>query len=70
MAGEPSIVLADEPTAALDPENAANAVALLQEICKERGAALLLTSHDPSLESAFEHVIRFAELAGVETHAS
>lgn len=70
VAGEPSIVLADEPTAALDPENAANAVALLQEICKERGAALLLTSHDPSLESAFEHVIRFSELVGVETHAS
>ncbi len=70
VAGEPSIVLADEPTAALDPEHAANAVGLLQEICRERGAALLLTSHDPSLEAAFERVTRFSDLARVEARSS
>lgn len=70
VAGEPSIVLADEPTAALDPEHAANAVELLQEICRERGAALLLTSHDPSLEAAFNRVIRFSNLARVEEPSS
>ncbi|NCF40908.1 MAG: ABC transporter ATP-binding protein, partial [Planctomycetia bacterium] len=64
------IVLADEPTAALDPEHAANAVELLQEICRERGAALLLTSHDPSLEAAFNRVIRFSNLARVEEPSS
>ena len=70
LAGEPSIVLADEPTAALDPEHAENAIALLQEICRERGAALLLTSHDPSLESSFERVIRFSDLARSEESTS
>jgi putative ABC transport system ATP-binding protein len=57
------VVFADEPTAALDPENAANAVSLLKDICRERNAALLLTSHDPGLESAFSRVVRFEELA-------
>ena len=70
LAGEPSIILADEPTAALDPEHAENAIALLQEICRERGAALLLTSHDPSLESSFERVIRFSDLARSEESTS
>lgn len=70
VAGDPAIVLADEPTAALDPEHAANAVDLLQEICRERGAALLLTSHDPTLEAAFERVIRFSDLARKEEYAS
>ena len=63
LVGNPAVVFADEPTAALDPENAATAVSLLKEICRERNAALLLTSHDPGLESAFSRVIRFDELA-------
>ena len=62
VAGDPAIVLADEPTAALDPDHAANAVRLLQDVCRERGAALLLTSHDPTLEPAFERVVRFSDL--------
>jgi putative ABC transport system ATP-binding protein len=63
LVGGPAVVFADEPTAALDPENAANAVSLLKDICRERNAALLLTSHDPGLESAFSRVVRFEELA-------
>ena len=63
LVGNPSVVLADEPTAALDPENAVTAVELLKDVCRECNAALLLTSHDPGLEGAFSRVVRFAELA-------
>ena len=49
----PTLVLADEPTASLDPENALNAVRVLRDACREQGAALLVVSHDPSLEAHF-----------------
>lgn len=56
LACRPTLVLADEPTASLDPENAANAIRVLRDACREQGAALLIVSHDPSLESHFSRV--------------
>ena len=53
LAGRPALVLADEPTASLDPENAAAAIDLIQDACRADGAALLCTSHDPSLRARF-----------------
>ena len=57
LACRPTLVLADEPTASLDPANAATAIALLQRACRDHGAALLCTSHDPSLRAHFSRVI-------------
>jgi putative ABC transport system ATP-binding protein len=54
MVCEPVLVLADEPTASLDPENAEIAIELIQDICRKRNAALLCASHDPSLSRRFE----------------
>ncbi|MCH8509376.1 MAG: ABC transporter ATP-binding protein [Phycisphaerales bacterium] len=54
LACRPTLVLADEPTASLDPENAAEAVGLLKEACRESGAALLCVTHDPSLVGSFD----------------
>ncbi len=42
----PTVVIADEPTAALDPDNAAGAMALLHEAVTESGSALIVSSHD------------------------
>lgn len=56
LAARPRLVLADEPTASLDPENATNAIELIRETCREEGAALLCTSHDPSLRTAFDRI--------------
>ncbi|MEQ8770265.1 MAG: ABC transporter ATP-binding protein [Phycisphaerales bacterium] len=50
----PALVLADEPTASLDPEAAAVAMDLMQNACREHGAALLCVSHDPAMASRFE----------------
>jgi ABC-type lipoprotein export system ATPase subunit len=51
-----ALVLADEPTASLDPENSATAMDLIQSACRADGAALLCTSHDPTLRARFARV--------------
>jgi putative ABC transport system ATP-binding protein len=58
----PALVLADEPTASLDPENARTAMDLIQQTCRLHGAALLCTSHDPSLRERFERVESLEQL--------
>lgn len=60
----PALVLADEPTASLDPANATIAMDLIQRVCRERDAALLCVSHDPSLGARFERVLQLAGDAG------
>lgn len=63
VAPRPELVLADEPTASLDPENAGGAMDVIQGACRERGAALLCVSHDPSMAARFERRIRLEDLA-------
>jgi putative ABC transport system ATP-binding protein len=43
----PSLLLADEPTGSLDSERSREVLALLRELCRERGVAIVLVSHDP-----------------------
>ncbi|MCZ6835979.1 MAG: ABC transporter ATP-binding protein [Planctomycetota bacterium] len=63
MVCDPVLVLADEPTASLDPENARIAIKLIQDICQEKNAALLCVSHDPALPERFENRVSLDELA-------
>ncbi len=53
-ATHPVLVLADEPTASLDPEAGEAAMGLIQETCRSIGAALVCTSHDPAMAERFE----------------
>ena len=46
LAGEPSLILADEPTGNLDSVRSRELLALLRSIAHERGAAVLLVTHD------------------------
>jgi len=62
LANRPRLVLADEPTGNLDRKNAREALALIREVCREHGAALLLVSHDEDTLSQFESVRDFAEI--------
>ncbi len=45
LVGDPRLVLADEPTGNLDPDNAAQVLALLRAQVKDRGAAAILVTH-------------------------
>jgi peptide/nickel transport system ATP-binding protein len=46
LAAEPKLIVADEPTTALDVSIQAQIISLLKTICKERGAAVMLITHD------------------------
>lgn len=48
LVGQPRLILADEPTASLDPRTAAEAMQLVRVHCRETGAALVLISHNPA----------------------
>jgi len=49
IVAEPSAILADEPTAALDSANGRVTMAILSKIAKERDRAVLVVTHDPRL---------------------
>lgn len=46
LAAEPQLIVADEPTTALDVSIQAQIIQLLKKVCKERGAAVMLITHD------------------------
>lgn len=55
---EPKLLIADEPTTALDVDTQADIIALLKKINKERNTAILFISHDLSVvESLCERVL-------------
>jgi peptide/nickel transport system ATP-binding protein len=62
LAGKPALIVADEPTAALDPTVAAGVVRLLREVA-DGGCAVVVASHDEArLRSFTDRVLRVAEL--------
>jgi len=47
LATDPQLVLADEPTGTLDTQRTREVLGLLRELCRERGVAIVLATHDP-----------------------
>ena len=46
LAADPELIVADEPTTALDVSIQAQIIALLKRVCREQGAAVMLVTHD------------------------
>ncbi|MEQ1719399.1 MAG: ABC transporter ATP-binding protein [Hyphomicrobium sp.] len=61
IASSPSIVLADEPTAALDSENGHAVMALLSRIAKEQQRSVLAVTHDPRTLGYADRVVRIED---------
>lgn len=61
IVGDPSIILADEPTAALDGANGQAVMKLLAEIARERGHAVLIVTHDPRLLPFADRVVHIED---------
>jgi ABC-type lipoprotein export system ATPase subunit len=70
LVNRPKLVLADEPTGNLDPENTDRSLQLLRSLCEEWGSALLLVSHDPRVIAQFEKQIDWEEINQVEREGS
>ena len=71
LCAEPSLVIADEPTTALDVSVQAQIIALLKRLCRDRGTAVMLITHDMGVIAeaadrvAVMYAGRLAELGGV-----
>jgi putative ABC transport system ATP-binding protein len=59
---QPGLILADEPTGSLDPQNQQRAVALLHDQARQAGATLIMVTHEPSLLAGFDRHISLPEL--------
>ena len=57
----PAIVLADEPTGALDSTNSALVVELLQRLVADRQQTVILVTHDPAVAAAAARVVRMRD---------
>jgi putative ABC transport system ATP-binding protein len=57
LVGNPDVVFADEPTAALDRDSALNVVGLLRRLGRERGTTTLMVTHDSKVKDLADRVI-------------
>ncbi|MBA3013501.1 MAG: ABC transporter ATP-binding protein [Proteobacteria bacterium] len=58
LANRPKVILADEPTAALDTENGKNVMALLKQIAEENQSAILVVTHDHRMVEGFDRIFQ------------
>ena len=54
LINKPQLILADEPTGALDEQNAGNLAELLNHISSEEGVSLIIVTHSPELASQMD----------------
>lgn len=61
LANDPRLILADEPTAALDSVRGRQAISVLRRIADERGTAVAVVTHDSRSLDLFDRVIHFED---------
>ncbi len=66
LIGQPELVIADDPTSALDHDNRKAFIELLMEQANLANATLVFVSHDPTLEPLFDRTINLPELNQVQ----
>ena len=72
LANQPPLILADEPTAALDTERGAKVMAMLRKIARERGSAVITVTHDHRMIEGFDTVYQLEDgvLVNTQRHAA
>jgi ABC-type lipoprotein export system ATPase subunit len=61
----PAVILADEPTGALDAATASTVIELLLDVQREIGSTLVIVTHDPEIANHLDRVVHLGRLAPV-----
>ncbi len=61
LAAQPRLLLADEPTAALDSRTGREVVELLQRLAQDQGCAVLMVTHDPRILDIADRLLRMED---------
>ena len=67
LAAQPRLLLADEPTAALDSRTGREVVELLQRLARDQGCAVLMVTHDPRILDIADRLVRMEDGLLMET---
>lgn len=62
LANEPKLLLADEPTANVDPQNQQHVIDLIRENCRKENIAILMVTHSLEVAQQFDRVVDLQDL--------
>jgi len=71
LANDPAVLLADEPTAALDTERGKSVMTLLRRLSREKNTAVIVVTHDKRMVEGFDRIYQIADgemLNGKNSH--
>jgi putative ABC transport system ATP-binding protein len=61
LAGQPKLILADEPTASLDRKSGRDAVGLIQSLAREQGVTVILVTHDNRILDIADRILHLED---------
>jgi putative ABC transport system ATP-binding protein len=61
LVNQPQLILADEPTAALDKQSGRDVVTLMQHLAQERGCTILMVTHDNRILDVADRIINLVD---------
>jgi putative ABC transport system ATP-binding protein len=61
LAGDPQIILADEPTAALDSATGRKVMETMRALAREKGRSVVIVTHDPRVEDFADRTVRIED---------
>ncbi|NER34719.1 MAG: ABC transporter ATP-binding protein [Oscillatoria sp. SIO1A7] len=61
LAGRPELIMADEPTAALDSQSGHAVIELLRKLAKEGGCTVLMVTHDPRILDVADRILHLED---------
>jgi putative ABC transport system ATP-binding protein len=61
LVSRPKIILADEPTAALDSKSGREVVELMQNLAREQGCTILMVTHDPRILDIADRIVHMED---------
>ena len=61
LAGDPGIILADEPTAALDSHTGRNVMEMMSDLAHKRGRAVVIVTHDSRVLGFADRIVKIED---------